>query len=119
MIKIFEGETCSKILRQELDWLRQDELNPKQSEEFYDQIPDEFLCPITRELMQWPVTCSDGFTYERQAITEWFLSGRYTSPMTNEDLPNTDFVLNKKLRYHIHKFLYGSSSNEESINFDK
>lgn len=98
--------------------MRQDELNPKQSEEFYDEIPDEFLCPITRELMQWPVTCSDGFTYERQAITEWFLSGRYTSPMTNQDLPNTDFVLNKSLRYEVHKFLYGSSLEEDKVSFD-
>lgn len=25
----------------------------------------------------------DGFTYERAAINEWFLCGKYTSPMTN------------------------------------
>lgn len=112
-MRFFSGDVYEKRFRQELLWLRQDELNPKSWDDNYDQIPDEYLCPITRELMQWPVTCSDGCTYERQAITEWFLSGRYTSPMTNEDLPTTDFVLNRKLRHAIHEFLYGSSSNSD------
>ena len=30
-----------------------------------DEPPAEFLCPITRELMQDPVCTSDGHTYER------------------------------------------------------
>lgn len=31
-------------------------------------VPDDFLCPISRELMDDPVTTSDGFTFERNAI---------------------------------------------------
>jgi hypothetical protein len=31
-------------------------------------VPDEFLCPISREVMDDPVLASDGFTFERNAI---------------------------------------------------
>merc|ERR1719387_2257574 len=33
---------------------------------------DVFLCPITHDAMRDPVICQDGYTYERQAITDWF-----------------------------------------------
>jgi hypothetical protein len=35
-------------------------------------IPNEFICPITLELMQDPVIAKDGHTYERGAILDWF-----------------------------------------------
>lgn len=42
-------------------------------------------CPITHELFRDPVLASDGNTYEREAIQEWF-SKRSTSPLTNVEL---------------------------------
>lgn len=34
--------------------------------------PDEaFLCPITQDVFQDPVVASDGFSYERNALTLW------------------------------------------------
>ena len=32
------------------------------------EIPEEFLCPITQDVMKHPVLCSDGFIYEKAAI---------------------------------------------------
>ena len=66
-----------------------------------DSIPDEFLCPITYELMVDPTTCSDGHTYERQALERWFENcprGKKTSPLTGLPLPQgvkpqTNFAL--------------------------
>jgi WD40 repeat protein len=58
----------------------------------------DFHCPITQERMKDPVVAADGFTYERQAITNWFSQGRRTSPATNLPLPNTLLVPNKHLR---------------------
>lgn len=69
------------------------------------EIPHEFLCPITHEIMREPVTCSDGFTYEKNAIAEWFMSGKYTSPLTNEILINTEYSSNQELRNAIRSFL--------------
>jgi hypothetical protein len=45
-------------------------------------VPDEFLCPITLELMTDPVLAEDGHTYERSAITDWFAKGNGLSPKT-------------------------------------
>ncbi len=47
------------------------------------EIPSEWICPITSEIMEDPVICEDGFTYERSAISAWFLRDKKTSPMTN------------------------------------
>ncbi|XP_071371848.1 WD repeat, SAM and U-box domain-containing protein 1 [Centroberyx affinis] len=46
-------------------------------------IPDEFLCPITRELMREPVIAADGYSYEREAIESWINTKNRSSPMTN------------------------------------
>jgi len=63
-------------------------------------VPDEFLCPITREVMNEPVVCADGHTYERDSIREWFRSHR-TSPKTNTVLPHKQLVPNHALRSQI------------------
>lgn len=46
-----------------------------------ETIPNEFLCPITTEIMKDPVILTDGHVYEKQAIKQW-LSNHDTSPMT-------------------------------------
>jgi U-box domain len=45
-------------------------------------VPELFLCPISRELMENPVLASDGHIYERCQIESW-LAHHATSPMTN------------------------------------
>lgn len=47
-----------------------------------DDVPREFVCPITSEIMEDPVVCADGHTYERAAIEAW-LQSHLTSPTTN------------------------------------
>ena len=66
-------------------------------------VRDEFVCPITQELMVEPVTCADGHTYERRAIDQWLrqLSEReqpLTSPKTNEPLAHPHLNPNHQLR---------------------
>lgn len=46
------------------------------------QVPELFLCPISREVMENPVLASDGHVYERSQIESW-LQEHDTSPMTN------------------------------------
>ena len=58
---------------------------------------DDFLCPITYNLMVDPVTDSFGHNYEKSAIQEWFSRGHLTSPKTNETLPNTTLTENNDL----------------------
>lgn len=62
-----------------------------------DEVPNEFYCPITMELMTDPVIASDGFSYEREAIESW-LRQKQLSPMTNEPLKNKDLLPNRQLK---------------------
>jgi len=49
------------------------------------RIRDEFLCPITHDLLREPVVANDGHTYEKSAIEKW-LRTKNLSPMTNEEM---------------------------------
>lgn len=58
------------------------------------KVRDEFLCPITYELLREPVVALDGHTYEKSAIEKW-LKSNHTSPRSGEImedsiLPNTN-----------------------------
>jgi len=50
-------------------------------------VPNEYLCPITMDLMRDPVIAMDGHTYDRKAISSW-LSKSQKSPKTNMLLPS-------------------------------
>ncbi|KAL7306022.1 hypothetical protein TKK_0001488 [Trichogramma kaykai] len=104
------GEEVLEAFRKQLYWLKCEDSN---TFNITDEtvIPDEFLCPITHEIMREPVQCSDGFTYERAAINEWFLCGKFTSPMTNEPLATTGLMTNVQLRNAIFTLLHGEGPN--------
>ena len=62
-----------------------------------DQIEDEFRCPITHEIMNFPVIAADGFSYEQAAIERW-LQERKTSPLTGQALPHYRLLDNLTLK---------------------
>ncbi|XP_012582345.1 PREDICTED: WD repeat, SAM and U-box domain-containing protein 1 isoform X2 [Condylura cristata] len=64
-------------------------------------IPDEFICPITRELMKDPVIASDGYSYEREAMENWISKKKRTSPMTNLVLSSMVLTPNRTLKMAI------------------
>ncbi|VVC34911.1 Hypothetical protein CINCED_3A006655 [Cinara cedri] len=68
-------------------------------------IPDEFVCPITRQVFRDPVICADGYTYERSAIVSWFRRGKITSPLTNEPLLSKSMTPNEALREVVAAFV--------------
>ncbi|KAJ1393524.1 Zinc finger, RING/FYVE/PHD-type [Sesbania bispinosa] len=62
--------------------------------------PKDFVCPITSNIFDDPVTLETGQTYERKAIEEWFNRGNLTCPITrqklqNTQLPKTNYVLKR------------------------
>ena len=63
-------------------------------------IPDDFICPITLDLMVDPVVAADGHTYDRCAIEEWFV-GHSTSPKTGAELTATELYPNYTVRGQI------------------
>ena len=54
-------------------------------------VPDQYLCPITLEIMRDPVTTVDGITYERVAIADW-LANKDTSPLSGALLSSKELV---------------------------
>jgi len=63
-----------------------------------DEIPHEFFCCISQDIMLDPVKTIDGFTYDRVSIEKWFQNS-WKSPLTGLQLeskylePNTDLKL--------------------------
>lgn len=68
-----------------------------------DDIPDEFVCCITKEMMRQPVITADGHTYDRHAIREW-LERRQTSPRTGSELQDLTLRPNHALRAQIIRY---------------
>jgi hypothetical protein len=64
-------------------------------------IPEEFLCPITQELMINPLMSRTGINYEKSAIMEWISKHNHTCPMTRLPLRACDLVHNRKLQSKI------------------
>ena len=64
------------------------------------QVPDHWLCPLSMELMEDPVSTLLGHTYERHAIETW-LRRHDTDPMTNSVLPDKMLIPNIALRQTI------------------
>ncbi|XP_022250633.1 WD repeat, SAM and U-box domain-containing protein 1-like [Limulus polyphemus] len=71
----------------------------------HGDLPQEFFCPITHELMRDPVVAADGYSYEKAAIIEWLNSGKFTSPMSNNRLGHTYLTPNIALHLLIQKHL--------------
>ncbi|GLJ10679.1 hypothetical protein SUGI_0132860 [Cryptomeria japonica] len=68
------------------------------------QVPSLYTCPISHEVMDDPHFAADGFTYELEAIKEWFDSGHNTSPMTNARVDHTNLLPNRSLKSAIQEW---------------
>eukprot|EP00752_Nemacystus_decipiens_P005260 g4772.t2 len=71
--------------------------------EMDEDVPQEYLCPLTLEVMIDPVVCEDGHSYERGGIEAW-LRNHDTSPMSNTHLNSKMVVPNHALRNSIEAF---------------
>ncbi|WVZ74121.1 hypothetical protein U9M48_022343 [Paspalum notatum var. saurae] len=81
-----------------------------------EEPPHLFLCPISMELMDDPVTVSTGVTYDRRSIEQWiFGCGRATCPATMQPLANIELTPNHTLKRVIDSWLdRGSPSTSAS-----
>ncbi|KXS17339.1 U-box-domain-containing protein [Gonapodya prolifera JEL478] len=54
---------------------------PQVVEPEWVKVPETFLCPISHEIMKFPVVAPDGHTYEEEQIRLW-IQMKHTSPIT-------------------------------------
>lgn len=66
----------------------------------FADIPVEYLCPISHEVMVYPFTTTAGNSYEYNAISQW-LERSDVDPMTNAKLANKSLIPNNSLRSSI------------------
>lgn len=78
-------------------------------------IPDDFLCPISLELMRDPVIVSTGQTYERSYIQRWVDCGNTTCPKTQQKLKNTTLTPNYVLRSLITQWCINNNIEQPTL----
>jgi hypothetical protein len=69
--------------------------------QFPSEPSDEFFCPLSRRIMNDPVTAMDGYSYDKSSIEAWFLLHPLpftTSPLTGERLESQMLLPNMNLR---------------------
>ncbi|CAN1126427.1 U-box domain-containing protein 10 [Linum perenne] len=78
-------------------------------------IPDDFLCPISLELMRDPVIVATGQTYERSFIQRWIDAGNMTCPKTQQKLQHSTLTPNYVLRSLIAQWCMKHNTEDVSI----
>ncbi|PON75083.1 Beta-catenin [Parasponia andersonii] len=76
--------------------LRQESLSMKLQDTL--SCPQEFRCPLSKELMRDPVIVASGQTYDRPFIQKWLKAGNRTCPLTQQVLSHTILTPNHLIR---------------------
>lgn len=66
--------------------------------------PEEYICPISLQIMSDPVVAADGITYDRNNIEKWFEDGNNKSPTTGAPLTSLILIPNINLKKIINEF---------------
>jgi len=79
------------------------------------RVPDDFLCPISGQIMSDPVITTCGHSYDRTSIERWFQERgaaqcSYTDPKTNMALDAPLLIPNHTLRSVIQHFVASVST---------
>lgn len=64
-------------------------------------VPQEFVCPLTLEVMTNPVVNRLGNCYEKTALVEWLAQPNATCPLTRQPIRLSDLILDVKLQRKI------------------
>jgi len=108
------------LLKQKLENLKTITFDPSIITTLVDtnDIPHEFYCSISQDVMTDPVKTVDNHTYDRTSIERWF-QHRLTSPLTGLTLASNLLVPNDTLREQIHEFarvkIQQSQQNNSSL----
>lgn len=69
-------------------------------------IPPEFICPITSEVMIYPLMTRSGINFERSSIIERLQNGNDKCPVTKKVLLPSDLIPNRLLEEQIAKWRF-------------
>ena len=69
-----------------------------------EEVPEEFTCPLTLEIMNDPVMTREGKNFERKAIIEWLNRGNTTCPLSRRPMSFGKLIPNAALRMRIEQW---------------
>lgn len=75
---------------------------------------ENFICPISSDVMRFPVIAADGFRYERCHITE-YLKKQNISPYTREKLEHTNVCFDRNASQTIKNILIEEGFSESDL----
>lgn len=75
-----------------------------------EEIPKEYICPLTKKIMIDPVTTCEGETYEREFIQKRFDEDNLISPTSNKQLDSVEITPNHALRRLIQSWIMNHPS---------
>ncbi|KAG4101910.1 hypothetical protein H8356DRAFT_1382224 [Neocallimastix lanati (nom. inval.)] len=81
-----------------------------------NNIPNEYLCPITKDIMREPFHMPDGLVYEKEAI-KLALEKIHISPITKMEMKLSDGYINDEIKDLINNYI--KENNIELINIDE
>jgi|TARA_B110000967_G_C18901027_1_gene575102 hypothetical protein len=80
-----------------------------------DEIPHEYFCCISQEVMIDPVKTTDNHTYDRSSIERWFQT-RHTSPLTGLELLDITLTPHTELKNQIQEYIRLKSNEQTQSN---
>jgi len=78
-----------------------------------DDIPQEFLCPLTLQVFENPLVNMYGMNYERSAIVEWLDRGNQVCPLTRRPLSLSGLIHNHALKTRI--MIWKAEQDEQRV----
>ena len=82
------------------------------------EIPDRFICPITKKIMKEPVMAFDGYCYEKMSI-ESYLKINKKSFVTGENADYIGVFPNHSLKKEITKFIKDNNIDIDTLNVNE
>ena len=83
------------------------------------ELPSNFICPLTKKIMRRPTTTLWGATFERHAIVQWLAEGNETCPVTSRPLSPRCLVPNNKLQNEIVTWLAKNGGHDNETKNDE
>ena len=109
MVAVGDSSDSEIVGKKNLEQLRQDSIKLKALEKV---ARDDFLCPISYEIMKDPVVANDGYTYDRCNIEQWWLKSNL-SPMTGLPIDSKALIPNHTLKSAIVSWSEAMDSSDE------
>ncbi|CAF0813717.1 unnamed protein product [Rotaria sordida] len=78
-----------------------------------ENLLNAITCCITKTILRDPVVAADGFTYEREAIVNWFKDSN-RSPMTNQELDSKELKPNHAVKSILQSFCDSKKHEKKS-----